>query len=108
MVGQAGNAGDGQAGNDGEADGQAGNGNAGGAEDLFPHPWSVRRTRRCGPCLEEIQGVGYGEAYRKLSMRSKQCQKCQTILCDNHIKVICRRCASTLMVRPPPEDPMID
>ena len=62
-------------------------------DDLFPHPWKLeKRSKICGQCLEDIQGVAYAKAYRKLCGKAKQCQKCQKVICDDHIMIICRQC----------------
>ena len=82
--------------------GQAGDG--GEHDNLFPHPWKVQRGRRCGLCLEQVQGDGYTEAVKKLHCKAKQCQQCQTSLCDDHIIIICKKCGNNLIVRPAPAD----
>ena len=66
---------------------------------IFPHPWSVKRSRRCVHCLDKIRGVGYSEAYKNLISQPRQCQKCAKPLCKDHLMVVCRPCIQSVVIK---------
>ena len=66
---------------------------------MFPYPWSVKRSRRCVHCLDNIRGVGFSEAYKQLYCQPRQCQKCANCLCKDHLMIVCRPCIQSLVVR---------